>query len=165
MTSCRGANPTSPFGLRIADTTPTRTDSYNNLYATPTPNPFFFDGFYTLDLLPAAQGPLFNVDCLGRLVVPAPGGGETLYAAVESLSTDFGIVYFLSVASPPCPPRSTTAALANARPQLLRRHREARIRLPDVRIRGRVRRLPRPESRAGARFDPVPDVSAVRGVL
>ncbi|CAI6083285.1 unnamed protein product [Clonostachys chloroleuca] len=100
VTSCSGNYPKSSFNLQVSDITATRTDSYNNLYATPAPYRGLPDlPFYALNYVPtkpqAVGGGLFNIDCLGRLHVQAPGGGKVLYAAVSTYQPGFEMVYWL----------------------------------------------------------------------
>ena len=81
--------------MQVADTTPTRTDSYNLLYPTPTQNAGFGDEFYTLDYLASPPGGIFNIDCVGRLIVESPIGGPPLFGAVDFFTPGFEVVYFL----------------------------------------------------------------------
>jgi hypothetical protein len=67
VTTCSGRNPTPSFDLQVVDTTPTRADSHNLLYPTPSPAPSVGPEFYVHDFLKnAPAGDIFNIDCLGR---------------------------------------------------------------------------------------------------
>lgn len=53
-----------------------------------------------MDYLPATQGKLFNIDCFGRLIVAAPGGGQSLFGAMSYYQPGFEVVYFMFVQPP-----------------------------------------------------------------
>ena len=93
ITTCSGTNPTTSFDLQIVDSTPTRTDSFNLLYPTPTQNADIDPDFYTFDYLPTPPaGLIYNIDCVGRLYVENPDGGAPLYANIDYFSPGFEVV-------------------------------------------------------------------------
>lgn len=96
VTTCSGRNPTAAFNLQVADSTPTRTDSYNSLYPSPTFQPVYRNVFYGAEFLPSPPSTsIYNIDCLGRLYVQSPDAGRVLFATIDALSVDFGQVYFM----------------------------------------------------------------------